>query len=97
MRNGKEEFDLQLEQGLALTVSGAKYRASSQQIYADANQHEFMIHMLGTCLGCQSDFQANQTLYNDLCEEIFIFLSSHPCFLFITKKSRYDGVQLLSC
>lgn len=84
MRNGKEEFDLQLDQGLALTVSGAKYRAFSQQIYADTNQHEFMIHKLGTCLGFQSDFQVSQTPYYDLCEEIFVFLSSHSCFLFIT-------------
>ena len=85
MRNGKEAFDLQLVQGWALAVFGAQYGAFSQQMRADANQHEFVIHMLGTCLGCQSDFRASQALYYDLCGELFLFLSSYPYFLFITK------------
>lgn len=85
MRNGKEAFDLQPGQRWALAVSGSQYGAFCQQMCADATQHEFVIHMLSTRLGCQSDFQASQALYYDLCGELFLFLPSHPCFLFITK------------
>lgn len=85
IRNGKEAFDLQVAQGWTLAVSGAQYKAFSQQMRADVNQHEFVIHMLGTCLGCQSDFQGSQAPYYDLCGELFLFLSPHQCFLLITK------------
>lgn len=67
MRNSKEEFDLQLQQVWALAVSGAQYRAFSQQMHAETNQHKFVTHMLGICLGCQSDFQASQALYYNVC------------------------------
>lgn len=96
MRNGKEAFDLQPVQGWTLAVSCAQYRAFCQQMCADVTQHEFVIHVLGTRPGYQSDCQASQAIYYDLCGESFLFcLPIHVSYSSL--KTGSDGVQLLSC